>query len=133
MLDTATIQGLTLDQINARIAENQSEIQALEDEISRRNEQQRLNDLTLANQLYQKWGITPAVEVESRGRKKRETNTLTPQRNLLPPKYRHPEDSTIVWSGKGPTPIWVKAHIEAGGSKEDLLINKQTASEASSN
>ena len=35
--------------------------------------------------------------------------------------YRHPENSTIIWSGRGRKPAWYIAHIEAGGKPENLL------------
>jgi DNA-binding protein H-NS len=35
--------------------------------------------------------------------------------------YRHPENSTITWSGRGRKPAWYIAHIEAGGDPEALL------------
>lgn len=38
------------------------------------------------------------------------------------PKFKHPENADITWSGRGRSPDWVKAHIEAGGSKDDLAI-----------
>lgn len=39
-----------------------------------------------------------------------------------PPRYQHPENPSLTWSGRGRQPVWVKEHIEAGGSKEDLAI-----------
>ena len=38
------------------------------------------------------------------------------------PKYAHPENSAQTWTGKGRRPAWVVAHVEAGGSLEDLAI-----------
>ena len=38
------------------------------------------------------------------------------------PKYRHPEDPTITWTGKGRRPDWVKAALAEGKSLDDLLI-----------
>ena len=32
----------------------------------------------------------------------------------LAPKYRHPEDSTITWSGVGRRPKWIEAAMRAG-------------------
>lgn len=43
-------------------------------------------------------------------------------RGEVPPKYRHPENEAITWSGRGRQPDWYKAHIEAGKSADDLLI-----------
>lgn len=38
------------------------------------------------------------------------------------PKYRHPENPEATWTGKGRKPKWVNAHLEAGGSLDDLKI-----------
>ncbi len=38
-------------------------------------------------------------------------------------KYRHPETGES-WTGRGLKPKWVTAHIEAGGSLEELMIEK---------
>ena len=35
--------------------------------------------------------------------------------------YKHPENPTITWSGRGRKPAWYTAHLEAGGKPEDLL------------
>lgn len=40
-------------------------------------------------------------------------------------KYRNPANSVETWSGRGRQPPWVKAHLEAGGSKDDLLITDE--------
>jgi DNA-binding protein H-NS len=42
----------------------------------------------------------------------------------LPPKYAHPNDPSITWSGKGRRPEWFVHHTEAGNSEDDLLIRK---------
>jgi DNA-binding protein H-NS len=34
------------------------------------------------------------------------------------PKYRHPDDPGIVWSGRGKTPVWLKELQEQGRAKE---------------
>ena len=38
------------------------------------------------------------------------------------PKYRNPNDSDQTWTGRGRTPLWMKAHEAAGGSRDDTLI-----------
>lgn len=38
------------------------------------------------------------------------------------PKYRSPEDSKLVWAGRGRPPAWVKAWVDSGKKVEDLLI-----------
>ena len=39
------------------------------------------------------------------------------------PKYRSPEGRE--WSGRGPTPKWIRELEEAGGNREDFLINME--------
>lgn len=43
-------------------------------------------------------------------------------RSLGVPKYRHPENPAITWTGRGRKPKWVAEHIEAGKPIEDLEI-----------
>ena len=38
------------------------------------------------------------------------------------PRYRHPENASITWTGRGRKPGWVIAHLEGGGTMEDLAI-----------
>lgn len=38
------------------------------------------------------------------------------------PKYRDPNDTSQVWTGRGRPPAWVQAHLDHGGNKDDLLI-----------
>lgn len=39
-----------------------------------------------------------------------------------PPKYRHPENPSITWTGKGRQPAWIKEALEAGKSLDDFVI-----------
>lgn len=43
-------------------------------------------------------------------------------KKISPPKYRNPNDPEQTWTGRGRTPLWVKALEEAGGSRESALI-----------
>lgn len=38
------------------------------------------------------------------------------------PKYRNPSDPEQTWTGRGRTPLWIKALENAGGSRDDALI-----------
>ena len=38
------------------------------------------------------------------------------------PKYRHPHDETMTWSGNGKRPKWFKDWIDAGNDPTRLLI-----------
>ena len=39
-----------------------------------------------------------------------------------PPKYVHPENPELTWTGRGRQPDWMKDAIENGKSKDDFLI-----------
>ena len=39
-----------------------------------------------------------------------------------PAKYRHPENASLTWSGRGRQPQWYKDAIEGGKSPEDLAV-----------
>lgn len=38
------------------------------------------------------------------------------------PRYRHPENASTTWTGRGRKPGWVLSHLEQGGKLEDLAI-----------
>lgn len=44
------------------------------------------------------------------------------KRGKVPPKYRNPKDSTSTWTGRGRKPVWVREHLENGGSLESITI-----------
>jgi DNA-binding protein H-NS len=39
-----------------------------------------------------------------------------------PAKYKHPEDSSLTWSGRGRQPNWIKDELSAGKSLIDFAI-----------
>ena len=43
-------------------------------------------------------------------------------KKVSPPKYRNPNDPEQTWTGRGRTPLWVKALENTGGSRDDTLI-----------
>lgn len=45
-----------------------------------------------------------------------------PSRKSAAPKYRHPENPEITWSGRGRKPAWIAEGLEAGKSLEDFAI-----------
>lgn len=38
------------------------------------------------------------------------------------PKYQHPTDSSLTWTGRGRQPKWLREFVEGGGSLEALVI-----------
>lgn len=43
-------------------------------------------------------------------------------RTPVEPKYAHPENPELTWSGRGRRPAWVLEHLDAGKDINDLLI-----------
>ncbi len=39
-----------------------------------------------------------------------------------PPKYRHPENAEMTWSGRGRQPAWIKEALQAGRSLDEFAI-----------
>lgn len=37
-------------------------------------------------------------------------------------KYRHPQDATLAWTGRGRKPKWVEAWLAEGGELDGLLV-----------
>jgi DNA-binding protein H-NS len=45
-----------------------------------------------------------------------------PKRAPVAPKYRHPENPALTWSGRGRKPQWFVEALEAGKTAEDMAI-----------
>jgi len=45
-----------------------------------------------------------------------------PKTVVTPPKYRHPENPEVTWTGKGRQPKWIKEAEAAGRSRDEFLI-----------
>lgn len=56
-------------------------------------------------------------------------NGFSKPKTSVAPKYRNAENSK-TWSGRGISPKWITAHIDAGGKLADLLINKTAGAAA---
>lgn len=41
----------------------------------------------------------------------------------VPPKFKHPDDPGIVWSGRGKTPVWLRELEKKGRAKEARVRN----------
>lgn len=43
-------------------------------------------------------------------------------KGIVAPKYRHPENPSITWSGRGRQPGWIKDGLAKGKKMEDFAI-----------
>lgn len=86
----------------------------VEKKISNYEERKRQEAITAAENLVRELGFKSLEDVlGDKGKTKKAS---------LPPKYQHPENPELTWTGKGRRPAWFVQHIEAGGNEEDLLI-----------
>jgi DNA-binding protein H-NS len=42
---------------------------------------------------------------------------------VVPPKYRHPDNPGLTWSGRGKRPTWVNEALAAGKTLDDLAAS----------
>lgn len=61
------------------------------------------------------------VSIRIKGKPVEETRALR-RRGKVPPKYRHPTDSSLTWSGRGQMPRWLRELVEQGHDKDEFLI-----------
>jgi DNA-binding protein H-NS len=48
--------------------------------------------------------------------------TFTRSRAPASPKYRHPENDAVTWSGRGRKPLWFTAALASGRSEASLAL-----------
>ena len=48
---------------------------------------------------------------------------VKPTRTPAAAKYRHPENPSLTWSGRGRKPLWFVAALDAGKTPENLAIS----------
>ncbi len=94
------------------------ELQAQAEEI-RRNEQQGMEQLRAVIDKYRlglghlkmvMGGMSPQRSTRSRSKSK------------TAPKYRNPDNTAIVWSGRGRKPFWIVSALKNGKTIDEFLI-----------
>jgi DNA-binding protein H-NS len=68
-------------------------------------------------------GATPAAPAATKTPRRKATKTSAVRK--VAPKYRNPSNHDQTWTGRGKAPLWFNALIDAGKSREDLLIPAQ--------
>ncbi len=66
--------------------------------------------------------MAAAVGLEVSFRVKRKTEEAPKAARKVAPKYRHPENPALTWSGRGQMPRWLRELVEAGHDKEAFRI-----------
>lgn len=86
----------------------------VEEAISSRANDNKKNALEAAKAEAKKHGFSLEDLVGSQKTKKPRTPAA--------PKYRHPENPEVTWSGRGRRPDWIKDAVEKGRSLEEFAI-----------
>lgn len=87
----------------------------IEKELTKREQENRKAALNAAAAAAKEHGFS-LEELLSAGGK------ATKRKPPRPPKYRHPENPEVTWSGRGRQPGWIKDGLAAGKSLEDFAI-----------
>jgi len=75
--------------------------------------------LKAAEQVARKHGFSLAELTEATSSKPVKSKPKGPK---APPKYVHPEDSNVTWTGRGRQPHWIKEGLAGGKSLEHFLL-----------
>lgn len=76
---------------------------------------QRKTALAEVEKAAQKHGFSLSELVDGKGKR-------GPKKAPAAPKYRHPENPAVTWSGRGRQPAWFKDAVKKGTSPEQLTI-----------
>ncbi len=63
------------------------------------------------------------LEVEIRTKPRTETKPIRRKGGKLPPKYRHPKDPSLTWTGRGQMPRWLQELVTQGHNREEFRIS----------
>lgn len=66
---------------------------------------------------------THGLDIEDLATKSAKLGTVgAAARKPVEAKYRHPDDASLSWTGRGRKPLWVVSWLDSGKSLDDLLI-----------
>lgn len=74
--------------------------------------------LSLSDVLGEPGSTKPASSKKGKAASAKKANG----KGKVKPKYRHPENAEITWTGRGRKPGWVEEQLKAGNTLEQLLI-----------
>lgn len=106
--------GIDLSKLS--IQELQELARDIEQEIVSRREADRERVLEQMRELAGSLGLT--LEEVLRQERGRDRGAKLPASTL--PKYRHPENPVLTWSGRGKRPQWINEWLAAGRSLDEL-------------
>src|SRR3954447_26498508 len=104
-----------IDLSKLNIEELEGLVKDAQAEINSRREAERDRVLSQMRELAASLGLT----LEDVGRLERGKSAAG---GSVAPKYRHPSDPNLTWSGRGKRPAWIAEALASGKSLEDLAV-----------
>lgn len=83
--------------------------------ISSFEDRKRKEALAAAEDAVRKLGYSSLAELTGEPKSRRSLGKVAP-------KYAHPENPDMTWTGRGRRPRWVQDHVDSGKKLEDLEI-----------
>ena len=123
-MDISTLSLTDLRRLKSRV----------ETEIARRTDTTKRDLLKKMQKMASEAGVslddlmgTPAIKTEATkpGRKPAKIAAPSRKKGKVAPQYRHPEDASLLWTGRGRQPLWVAKWLNDGKSIEALRIPKE--------
>lgn len=106
--------GNLVDLSKFSVEELQTLAQNIEAEIVSRRESERERVLNQMRELAGSLGMS----LEDVLRQERIKSGV----GIVPPKYRHPDNPSLTWTGRGKRPNWVTEALASGKTLEELAI-----------
>jgi len=102
---TKELEEMTFDELQAQIATIQSRMTEMKDQ-KRKAIKQQIIDLaaSIGETPDSLFGLKPKKGSKS------------------PPKFRHPDDPALTWTGRGKPPRWITELEQAGHKRDEYLI-----------
>jgi len=103
-----------MDLSNIPVAELKSLLAQIPKEIERREKEEKLQARKEIIAFAAERGFALSDLVEEAPAKKARTPVAV--------KFKHPSDSTLVWTGRGRQPKWVVSFLATGGTLDQLSV-----------
>lgn len=107
-----------MDLSSLSVAQLQELQQRIPAEIKKRETQEKINAL---NEL-RAFAKSKGYSIEELLGKEVKEKPATGARGKVKAKYRHPDNASLEWTGRGRKPKWVEAWLATGGQIENLAI-----------
>jgi DNA-binding protein H-NS len=111
-----------IDLSKLSIEELESLVKDAQTEVTSRREAERERVFGQMRELAASLGLTlEDVVRQARGKGGAVKGSIAASSGVQP-KYRHPSDPNLTWSGRGKRPTWIAEALASGKSLEDLAV-----------